>query len=484
MPVNAQIPLQVQNPKFVGPGELLSLKDLATRAEANRFSLDQAKLMAPQTMRLNELKAMSEQNDMMEKMAKRRKELSSEVNTRAYTAYQAALATGASNEVAEAAKNKAWQDALDEQEASGMLSIAGIGAPQIAQARTKIPTFAEIQSRVLTPEQATERADYAATAPNQMPLAQVGNMQPPVMPPAGIEADLLGNGPVRQPAQNVPLELPPTEVTAIAPPNSPDEWRKEGNRLRKIGTKVAMEQAQKAYEEADRLDKRSLDAQGKEDAQSRLKLDREKFEFDKLKEQNDRENKGKTVEQKDKELTTKLSDDYEKNQAVKDYKTVQPLVASMENAFQKDSGAADLDMVYALAKIYDPGSVVREGEQVLVVKSGGLPSQVQDWIGWVNGGQRLSSAVRKGMVEQAKSRADNYKQASDAVASSYRRQAKEWGLNADNIVREYTITARENLGKGPRREDMPQRRSSDGLGGLTQQEYDRLQELERKRGAK
>lgn len=60
-----------------------------------------------------------------------------------------------------------------------------------------------------------------------------------------------------------------------------------------------------------------------------------------------------------------LRKEYEGLDAVKNYKAVVPMIESAKKA--PDTGAGDLDVIYAVGKILDPGSVVREGELKLVI---------------------------------------------------------------------------------------------------------------------
>ena len=159
-------------------------------------------------------------------------------------------------------------------------------------------------------------------------------------------------------------------------------------------------------------------------------------------------------------MALKLADDFRQEPGVKDYRTVQPLIASMENAVKKNTAASDLDMVYAIAKIFDPGSVVREGEQIMIIRSGGLPSTVQSAIGYVIRGQRLSTDLRQGLLDQAHSRAGNYRQAYESAEKSYRGQAKRWNLNPDDIIRPYSVTSEASNGQGPRK---PQSKAPAGV---------------------
>jgi hypothetical protein len=263
--------------------------------------------------------------------------------------------------------------------------------------------------------------------------------------------------------------LPTQEVTAKAPLESPDSLRAEAIRLEKLAprTKANLDLAKVKRDEAVALEGKILQEQGLEQQkQNAAENIRVREEGIKVRQQN-QGNQAKTN-------TAKLSDDFRQEQAVKEYRTVQPLIASMENASKANTAGSDLDMIYAIAKIFDPGSVVREGEMVMVKNAGGLPAQVQSALGFVMGGQRLSTTLRQEILDQAHSRADNYKQAYDSVTKSYRDQAQRWELNPDDIVRDYKVTAR---GAG--------RRTTDGqTPGWNDADQKRLDELERKRGAK
>lgn len=58
-----------------------------------------------------------------------------------------------------------------------------------------------------------------------------------------------------------------------------------------------------------------------------------------------------------------LRKEFDSQQAVKDYKLVLPLYQRAKTA--PDTRAGDISVIYALGKMFDPGSVVREGELVL-----------------------------------------------------------------------------------------------------------------------
>lgn len=104
--------------------------------------------------------------------------------------------------------------------------------------------------------------------------------------------------------------------------------------------------------------------------------------------------------------TDKLRDDFRNDANVKNYQTVVPIYKSMVDAAKTNSRAADLNLVYGMAKIFDPTSVVREGEQVLVQNTAALPDQLIGMINRLNGGQALQPDTRAALLTQAKSRVD------------------------------------------------------------------------------
>lgn len=300
-----------------------------------------------------------------------------------------------------------------------------------------IPGLSQIAARGLTGAQQQERVDYreAAGTPtgNALAAPPVSTVLPPAA--ANAEAGLLAAGPVRVAAQNTPLEAPPVEVNEKMPAETPDSLRAKGNAALRKGTAAGKQIAETYFQEANRLEGKINEGQKLDDAAKT----REEMAA----------NRKSTQAQKDREFENKLGDDFKSEPAVKNYRTVQPIISSMEEAATKDTAGSDLNMVYAISKIFDPDSVVREGEQIMVRNSGGLPSVLQSALGFVVGGQRLSPQLRQEILEEGRSRARALKQGHDSLATSYRQQAKEQGLNPDRVVRMLDI--KMPSGAGPRK---------------------------------
>lgn len=124
-------------------------------------------------------------------------------------------------------------------------------------------------------------------------------------------------------------------------------------------------------------------------------------------------------------------------QALPSYKNVSqalPIYRSMIATAPNKTRASDLNLVYGLGKIFDPGSVVREGEMVLVQDTASLPDQLVGAINRLNGGQALQEDTRNAILAEARTRMDAYLQAWDGDASQYRGIAERNGLDLADVI--------------------------------------------------
>jgi hypothetical protein len=118
----------------------------------------------------------------------------------------------------------------------------------------------------------------------------------------------------------------------------------------------------------------------------------------------------------------------------KNYAQAYPIVKAMADTYNTDSKASDLNLVYGLGKIFDPGSVVREGEMVMVKDTASLPDWLVGAIKGVNGGARLQASTRQAILRETISRANQYKQAYDQDASQYQGIADRYKINPADIL--------------------------------------------------
>lgn len=140
------------------------------------------------------------------------------------------------------------------------------------------------------------------------------------------------------------------------------------------------------------------------------------------------------------ETETKLRSEFEGDASVKTYRTVVPIFDAMVDAAKRDNKASDLNIVYGLAKLMDPTSVVRESEFAMAAQAGNFGERIQGLVNMMAGGGRLVPELRAQLLEEAKSRVDAYKTTHDQVASKYRDLAKQYLVKPENVVNEVTAS--------------------------------------------
>lgn len=170
-----------------------------------------------------------------------------------------------------------------------------------------------------------------------------------------------------------------------------------------------------------------------------------------------------------------LRKQFEAEKSVQDYKIVLPL---MDNAFKLGPNkAGDLNLVYAFGKTMDPGSVVREGEQVMATNVGGVSEKVKGFLDQINGGAGLTPVQRTQLTEEIRNRARSLNETYNQRRAFYKDFAERNGIRAEDVVgphpgapfmsdEEGYIRAHggEPKGAGPEAPDRPQGRFGDGFG--------------------
>lgn len=127
-------------------------------------------------------------------------------------------------------------------------------------------------------------------------------------------------------------------------------------------------------------------------------------------------------------------------QSVKDYETALPLIQSAATA--PDNGYGDLQLIYSVGKILDPGSVVREGELALTMAAG---SPLQRIIGstrfTTEQGGRLTPQQREQIMGMLQERVGAYKQAYERDFNQYAEYAQEAGFDPTMVVGSHAESA-------------------------------------------
>jgi hypothetical protein len=137
---------------------------------------------------------------------------------------------------------------------------------------------------------------------------------------------------------------------------------------------------------------------------------------------------------------TTLRKEFDALPEVKDFKAALPVLISARNA--PDTAAGDIDLAYAVGKIYDPKSVVRESEQKLVYTTG---SVLQKLLGGANvaltGGTRLQPEVRQKLLNALNNRVLQFRQAYDQSRSTYEGYANQSGFDPVNVIGKHPAEA-------------------------------------------
>lgn len=163
--------------------------------------------------------------------------------------------------------------------------------------------------------------------------------------------------------------------------------------------------------------------------------ERARMQFDQSQKQYDTDAKrAADGPQKSFDNANKLRDEFNGSPQVKMYREVTPIIESMKEAQTRPSRAADLNLVYALAKIMDPGSVVREGEMVMVNNTQGIGDRLAGLINSLNGGAALTPETRQKVIDEAQSRFKGLEQSYKAIEDHYAGIADRYGIKRDDVI--------------------------------------------------
>lgn len=110
---------------------------------------------------------------------------------------------------------------------------------------------------------------------------------------------------------------------------------------------------------------------------------------------------------------------------------------SMLVSANSDNATSDLDMIYGLAKIMDPESVVREGEFETVRNSSSIPNQIKGyWEFLLKGKGKLDAATRQEILGIASNRLNAYRGEATKSMDRYRSIAEKQRIDPSLVVRD------------------------------------------------
>lgn len=135
------------------------------------------------------------------------------------------------------------------------------------------------------------------------------------------------------------------------------------------------------------------------------------------------------------ETTSKLRNEVQGLPSYKNIAQAAPIYKSMMEAAGRDTRAADVNMIYGMAKIMDPTSVVREGEMTIAQAIATLPQRLQAEVtSQIKESGRLSPEVRADIMQEAHGRMNAYKSMFDQDADMYRGIAKRGRMNDADVL--------------------------------------------------
>jgi hypothetical protein len=141
-----------------------------------------------------------------------------------------------------------------------------------------------------------------------------------------------------------------------------------------------------------------------------------------------------TREQGGPKMEADLRKEFNNLPEIKAYKEIVPVVTSAINSAKRDDRASDLDLVFAVGKTLDPTSVVREGEQIMIMNAQSLPDWIQGAISGVSGGARLQPEVRRNLMSLLKSRATAWHDSAKSRFDEYSSYATDYQLDPGRSV--------------------------------------------------
>ena len=141
----------------------------------------------------------------------------------------------------------------------------------------------------------------------------------------------------------------------------------------------------------------------------------------------------------------------EYNNQTGDFRVIRSAYTRLKSA--DNTGAGDITRIFALMKMNDPGSVVREGEYATAENAGGVPEKLMNTYNKLLTGQTLSPKVRLEYQSQAGSMYNAALEGESAVRNGIERIAKKRGLDAGQIF--YEAAPQRAATKAPEQKKPP-----------------------------
>lgn len=122
------------------------------------------------------------------------------------------------------------------------------------------------------------------------------------------------------------------------------------------------------------------------------------------------------------------------NKVYKDYEDAQVAFDKVKAAAADPNAQSDIALIYAVMKVFDPGSVVKETEFATAANAGGVPERIRNYFNRTRNGERLSAEQRAEFVKVAEGQLGAYRQAYERLAESYKGLASGSGIDPNRVV--------------------------------------------------
>lgn len=130
---------------------------------------------------------------------------------------------------------------------------------------------------------------------------------------------------------------------------------------------------------------------------------------------------------------TELRKEFDQLPEVKSYKAAYPSFAAIKDAASRTGPQADINLIYGIAKLYDPNSVVREGEYGTIANSQAIPERIKGYAQALMGGGKLTPETKRQLLQEAEGRVATYENEYSKARGSYEDIANQRGMNSSAV---------------------------------------------------
>lgn len=163
--------------------------------------------------------------------------------------------------------------------------------------------------------------------------------------------------------------------------------------------------------------------------------ERARMEYDqKMGDYKDQRTRSENAPKQSFESAMQLRKEYSSEPIVKQYRTVIPMLETAQDAVTRPTRAADINLVYAFAKLMDPDSVVRESETGMVMATGTVGDKIGAYLGQLNGGPMLKPETRANLIRELESRLGPMQESYNQITDAYGKIADSGGIPRDHVI--------------------------------------------------